>query len=146
MLGVDLEIRQYEDPPRPAWFGYPTVPKFLRIENDVISPQRYVDRTGATIMVDGAAIFSGPLQALYQESNPPYGVDKVILVAALQRLSNGMAMRLLRDRVFREKVAPQFNPLRREFGVFVFRTTAVNDDYGTRIRVDPVYPKTSLVK
>jgi hypothetical protein len=144
ILRLDFELRQFEHPPRPAYFGYPTVAKFLRIGDTEIHPLRYVESTGATVMVDGGAIFSGPLDAHYQGSDSPYGqgLSNIVLVCALQRLSNGIAMRLLRDAVFRKELAPRYNPLSPTSQVLIFRATVVNDGYGTRIRkFEILHPK-----
>ncbi len=136
--GVDVEIREYlTNPIRPSYYGYPTVAKFLRVGKKTVYPLRYVEGDGSMVYVDGAAIFNGTIDRLYHGQKPPYGkkTKRLILVAALQRLANGIAVRFLRDPGFRRKWVPEYDPEKDgQFGLLVFKVTAVNDEYGTRIR------------
>ena len=81
---------------------------------------------------DAAAIFYGPIHMLFKEGHH-YGpsAKNLFLVAALQRLANGIGVRLLADLEFRNYYAGKEHAFEnpRRLDVFVFRVTVANDEY-----------------
>jgi hypothetical protein len=131
-------IWQAEEPFRPSYYGYQTVLKFLQAGRTTIHPQRYAESNSVMIYQDAAAIFHGPIHTLFRGRQHPYGpgARQVILVAALQRLANGVGVRLLVDPEFRRCCVGTLDfEDSRKLGVLVFRVTVATDDYGTTIRL-----------
>ena len=89
------------------------------------------------IYEDVGAIFHAPLRRLYKDGEHEYGpaVRRLIWVAALQRLANGVGVRLLADSVFRKEYAKD-NDFEDDnvISAFVFRVVVAHDEYGTTIR------------
>ena len=135
--GKRCEILQFED--RPSYFGYPSVCKFLRcgLKAKLTHPNRYAESESCMVYEDAAAIFHAPVHNLYETKKTPFGsASQLILVAALQRLANGIAVRLLTDLEFRKRHAPSHNfEEKNALDVFVFRVRVANDPYGTVIRL-----------
>lgn len=98
-----VEIREFLDHPyRYASFGYPTVLKYLFVGGKYYRPDRCAERE-AMVYRDIVAIFHAPFSQLPGNYTEVYGQEakRLIWVAALQRLGNGVAVRLLRDAEFR---------------------------------------------
>lgn len=135
--GKRCEISQFDD--RPAYFGYQSVLKLMKVGRETtLHPDRWAESEYCTVYEDAAAIFHAPLHMVYKRKKAPYGktVKRFILVAALQRLANGLSCRLLSDPVFRDYYAGS-QSFEESIGldVFVFRVRVANDDYGTTIRL-----------
>ena len=86
---------------------------------------------------DVAAIFYGPVESLFVDRKHHFGpeAERIVWVAALQRLGNGVAVRLLSDADFRrEFLGPHEFEDESEIGVVVFEVTVVHSDYANSIR------------
>ena len=141
LLRPRVEIKEFlEHPYRYAYFGYPTVLKYLSVDGKYYRPDRYAERD-AMVYKDVVAIFHAPFTQLPGNYAQVYGTEakRLIWVAALQRLGNGVAVRLVRDAGFRKswarkhKISYDFESDRAAGGV-IFGVTVANDGYGTTLR------------
>jgi transcriptional regulator with XRE-family HTH domain len=136
-LQLHIDIREF--PERPAYFAYPTVLKYLSVEHDdkqlSFRPERYAEGD-SLVYKDVAAVFHGPLADFFSdEQRFGHGVRRFVWVAALQRLANGVAVRLLRDPGFRQRYLPDYDFEKDgQVGVVVFEVTVVHSGIGTRIQ------------
>jgi hypothetical protein len=142
LLEPPVEIREFlEHPYRYAYFGYPTVLKYLRVQGKYYRPERYAEKE-AMVYKDVVAIFHAPFSRLSGNYSQVFGKQskRLLWVAALQRLGNGVAVQtLLRDAVARRrwakkhKVDYDFEGDRHPGGA-IFEVTVANDGYGTTLR------------
>lgn len=102
-LNATIRLKELSD--SPAYFGYPTILKCLEVRRKDGTTksywsQRYTD--GERLLYrDVGAIFYGRLDDLFEEHQYGKGAKRLIWIAAIQRLANGVGMRLVRDAEFR---------------------------------------------
>lgn len=137
LLGRKFGLSEFPD--RPAYIGYPTCLKSLVMSGEEWHSNRYM-KDGALFYEDVAVILHAPLAKLFWKH--PYGKEaqRLIWIASLQRLANGVAVRLLRDREFKDRQGVPCDFESSVEGVFIFRVIAKNDGHGTVIRIEQCYP------
>jgi len=149
ILGNDAcAIRQFVD--RQSYFGYETTLKYLSAGNQTFPPERFAEGESRTVYRDIAAIFHGPAHEVLGDKEGPYRekAKQVVLVQALQRLANGVAMRLITEPSFLARYVGGYNfedPGR--CGILAFRVTVVHDEFGSAIRqLDIINPRDGSIQ
>jgi hypothetical protein len=133
LLVMAYGIREYPD--RPAYLGYPTCLKTLYRGTHEWHSGRYM-KGGCLYYEDVAVILHAPMDRLFWRH--PYGTQakRLVWIASVNRLANGLAVRLIATPAFRERQNIQYDFQSNQPGAFVFKAIAKNDGHGTEIRLE----------